>query len=162
MWSHWVYGNLLQQQKELIQSPSPSLCTVSWSPFCSVTLCTRECFTPSAALRGWALGQTLFPGDNSDYWVTQGSSPCCLTVLSVSLWREGQTPVSFFFFLFFWAVSCSRVLGPQPEIEPVPLAVKVWSLNHWTIREVLPPFSLIFFLIGRKLLYNIVMVSAIV
>ena len=30
-----------------------------------------------------------------------------------------------------------RILVPQPGIKPVPPAVEVWSLNHWTIREVL-------------------------
>ena len=29
------------------------------------------------------------------------------------------------------------ILVPQPGIEPVPPAVEVWSLNHWTMREVL-------------------------
>ena len=29
-----------------------------------------------------------------------------------------------------------RILISQPEIEPRPLAVKVWSSNHWTIREI--------------------------
>ena len=29
-----------------------------------------------------------------------------------------------------------RILVPQPGIEPVPPAVEVWSLNHWTTKEV--------------------------
>ena len=29
-------------------------------------------------------------------------------------------------------------LVPSPVIEPGPLALKVWSLSHWTTREVLP------------------------
>ena len=28
------------------------------------------------------------------------------------------------------------ILVPQPGIEPVPPAVEVWSLNHWTAREI--------------------------
>ena len=28
-----------------------------------------------------------------------------------------------------------KVLAPQPGIEPVPLAVGAWSLNHWAPRE---------------------------
>ena len=28
------------------------------------------------------------------------------------------------------------ILVPQPGIEPTPLAVEAWSLNHWTAREV--------------------------
>ena len=31
--------------------------------------------------------------------------------------------------------ACS-ILVPQPGMEPVPPAVEVWSLNHWTAREV--------------------------
>ena len=29
-----------------------------------------------------------------------------------------------------------RILVPQPEIEPLPLAEEAQSLNHWTTREV--------------------------
>ena len=29
-----------------------------------------------------------------------------------------------------------RDLSSQPGIEPAPPAVEVWSLNHWTAREV--------------------------
>ena len=28
------------------------------------------------------------------------------------------------------------ILVPQPGIKPMPPAVEVWSLNHWTTREV--------------------------
>ena len=46
----------------------------------------------------------------------------------------------FFFFLIFIFSPCRVACGilvPQPGIEPVPPAVKAWSLNHWTTREVL-------------------------
>ena len=34
-------------------------------------------------------------------------------------------------------IACKMcILGPQPGIEPGPLAMKAWSLNHWTAREV--------------------------
>ena len=36
-------------------------------------------------------------------------------------------------------LSCSVACGilvPQPGIKPVPPAVKAWSLNHWTAKEV--------------------------
>ena len=33
------------------------------------------------------------------------------------------------------------ILVPQPGMEPMPPAVEVWSLNHWTFREVLFFFS---------------------
>ena len=29
------------------------------------------------------------------------------------------------------------ILIPWPEIEPMPPAVEVWSLDHWTTKEVL-------------------------
>ena len=43
---------------------------------------------------------------------------------------------SFFFSFFFWArrATCG-ILIPRPGIEPGPLAMKEWSLNHWTARE---------------------------
>ena len=34
-----------------------------------------------------------------------------------------------------------RILVPRPGIEPVPPALEVWSLNHWTAREVPGPAS---------------------
>ena len=37
---------------------------------------------------------------------------------------------------FFLCHPACGILVPQPEIEPVPLAVEAWSLNHWTTREV--------------------------
>ena len=42
------------------------------------------------------------------------------------------------FFFFFLATLCPAcgILVPWPGIEPVPPAVKAWSLNHWTAREV--------------------------
>ena len=40
--------------------------------------------------------------------------------------------------LFFWLhYKACRILVPQQGIQPVPLAVEAWSLNHWTTREVL-------------------------
>ena len=46
---------------------------------------------------------------------------------------------SFFFFLSFllWPhpTACG-ILVPQPGIEPAHPELEVWSLNHWTAREV--------------------------
>ena len=39
----------------------------------------------------------------------------------------------------YLSVAC-RLLVPWPGIEPVPLAVVAWSLNHWTVREA-PTFT---------------------
>ena len=39
----------------------------------------------------------------------------------------------------FFLVSCTAcvILVPRPEIEPMPLALEMQILNHWTTREVL-------------------------
>ena len=37
-------------------------------------------------------------------------------------------------------VACMRDLVSQPRIEPGPPALGMWSLTHWTTREVLEPF----------------------
>ena len=37
-------------------------------------------------------------------------------------------------FCFFVCFSCG-ILGPQPGIEPGPMAVKVPNLNHWVARK---------------------------
>ena len=45
----------------------------------------------------------------------------------------------FFPDFIYLSVAC-RLLVPWPGIEPVPLAVVSWSLNHWTVREA-PTFT---------------------
>ena len=44
---------------------------------------------------------------------------------------------NFNFIIIFWShyVAC-RIIVPRPGIEPTPLEVEAWSLNHWTDREV--------------------------
>ena len=61
-----------------------------------------------------------------------------------SILRSGPLAVldgyffSFLFFFFFLPQAVAlRILAPQPGIEPMPPAVEVQSLNHWTTREVL-------------------------
>ena len=46
----------------------------------------------------------------------------------------------FFFFFFFWSclLACG-ILVPWLGIKPVPSALREWSLNHWTTREVPRP-----------------------
>ena len=40
-------------------------------------------------------------------------------------------------FFFFWlGFKACEILVPWPGIEPTPPAVVVWSLNHWTARQV--------------------------
>ena len=45
--------------------------------------------------------------------------------------------------------SLDRILVPWPGIEPMPLEVEAWSLNHWTSREV--PEALLFHTPQRKI-----------
>ena len=42
-----------------------------------------------------------------------------------------------FFSFFFWphGAACG-ILVPRPGMERVPPALEVWSLNHWSTREV--------------------------
>ena len=48
-----------------------------------------------------------------------------------------------FHFLFFCLCYLAYgILVSRPGIEPVPPAVKAWTLNHWTAREALWPLSL--------------------
>ena len=40
--------------------------------------------------------------------------------------------------LIYWPRHTAHGISvPQPEIEPVLLALEAWSLNHWTTRKVL-------------------------
>ena len=56
------------------------------------------------------------------------------------------------FFFFFWPrrAACG-ILVPRPGIEPMPPALRAWSLNHWTASEV--PSQLFFFF--NKFIYFI-------
>ena len=61
----------------------------------------------------------------------------------------------FLFVCLFWGggsccVACG-ILVPQPGIEPGPLAVKAWTLSHWTAR-VFPPDGI---LDDSILIYNV-------
>ena len=57
--------------------------------------------------------------------------PCSLAP-DFRLFTTVIMPPSFFFFNFFGG----QILVPQSGIEPIPLAVKTWSPNHWTTKEV--------------------------
>jgi len=46
-----------------------------------------------------------------------------------------------FYLFIFCRVACG-ILDPQPGMKTSPLALEVWSLNHWTTREVLAPLLL--------------------
>ena len=62
----------------------------------------------------------------------------CLSVLS---WITGSLLNSSLSFLFslFRAALHDMELVPQPEVEPVLIALEACSLNHWTTKEVLAP-----------------------
>ena len=47
-----------------------------------------------------------------------------------------------FFFSWLHPAACG-ILVPQPGTESMPLAFKVWSLHHWTTREI--PISFAFY-----------------
>ena len=54
-------------------------------------------------------------------------------------WQEDSQPLDhqgspFFFFSQPCCMVCG-ILVPQPRSEPRPLAVRMWSPNHWTTRE---------------------------
>ena len=58
---------------------------------------------------------------------------------------------TFFLFFCFWPrhMACGIII-PQPGIEPGPLAVKVWSPNHWTAREC-PSWTLFIHSVNKSL-----------
>ena len=46
-----------------------------------------------------------------------------------------------FFNFFFWPCHTAyRIPVPRAGIKPVPIAIEVWILNHWTTRKVLEIF----------------------
>ena len=45
------------------------------------------------------------------------------------------TTMVLYFFIFWLHCTACRILVPQPGIEPVPLAVEMWTPNHWTTGE---------------------------
>ena len=51
-------------------------------------------------------------------------------------WRSGLAQSIYFFVLFRLRHTACGILVSWPGIEPTPPALKVRSLNHWTVREV--------------------------
>ena len=49
-----------------------------------------------------------------------------------------------FFFFFFATLEGMWILVSWPGVEHILPAVEAWILNHWTTREVLPPFLFTF------------------
>ena len=46
------------------------------------------------------------------------------------------------------------ILVPQPGMEPTPPALDVWSLNHWTVKEV--PSLCVFEMLKSHTLINLI------
>ena len=114
----------------------PTLASSSFSPkYLPLKLLTSANGAPS----------TQLPGSETQvsYWNSSSVYPQVLLI---------QTPISLnstylsytisiltnalLFFFFFWkyCLAC-EILVPRPGIEPRPLAVRLWSPNHWTARE---------------------------
>ena len=53
------------------------------------------------------------------------------------LFHVNSVMLDIFLYCFFWPGRVARgIFIPKPGIEPVPLAVEAWCLNHWATREV--------------------------
>ena len=72
--------------------------------------------------------------------------------------RAGSVCVLSFFFFFWPSLVACGILVPRPGIKPVPPAVEVWSLHHWTSREVPPCLFVLLLLtslLGQNLLHSL-------
>ena len=61
----------------------------------------------------------------------------CLKHLKINLKFYFFILKAIFLCYFIWlCLRAHRIVVPQPKIEPIPPAVEVCSLNHWTTRVV--------------------------
>ena len=60
-----------------------------------------------------------------------------IIISTIQTKKKTKLQANFIFKYFFWlhCTACG-ILAPHPGIKPVPPALRVWSLNHWTAREV--------------------------
>ena len=59
------------------------------------------------------------------------------TDMSASLISKPPICQTVWLLLLFWPCSMTcGILVPWPGIKPVPLALEVWILNHWTTKEI--------------------------
>ena len=105
----------------------------------------KERESAPALVLGCSLSRALGAEERKRIWWT-GSHPAIRSDLS-SFSQQGPYYfifVGFFVCLFFFfggpCHSTYGILVLQPGFEPIPLAVKVWNLYHWTTRE-FPPGS---------------------
>ena len=100
-------------------------------------------FEPSERLwQKWGLILNVISSLLPSYWgfsalgcgVSPHSCSCAMQPHN-DLYFQGTRCHFFFLFFFFVCVVCG-VLVSGPGMEPMPPAVEVWNLNHWTTREV--------------------------
>ena len=107
---------------------------------------------PACALFGWEDCIMLVPASWSQGLFKSVNSFMLLSLVRKAWKRPNRPPASWcgpslrlsplefqnFVCVCVWPHHTAfRILVPQPGIEPGPLPVKVWSLNHWTTREFL-------------------------
>ena len=127
-------------QAQGLESPDAVLCYVIWVAMEPELAC--RCWNPAISPRDRMICYVWI-------WVTCRLS-CSVT--RVVIWRfasaSADHPLDFVNWvsynklcvcvsLFFWPWHAVwGILVPQLGIKAAPLAVEVWSLNHWTAREV--------------------------
>ena len=69
--------------------------------------------------------------------------PCCQTCFlpqglfaRCSFFLNSLPPEIWYLLLFWLHCAACGIIVPQPVIEPMPLDVEAWSLNHWTASKV--------------------------
>ena len=87
------------------------------------------------------LFQFCFLSFSNIYYLYCSFLCCSCTVTALQflslLWMEYFSIYKCYFFFFFWpcCAACGIII-PWPGIEPMPPAMAMQSLNHWTAREV--------------------------
>ena len=113
---------------------------ISWSKVLPFTLNERQ-------LHSW---KTWWVVEASWFFMWFSSVSLVFLIFSLNfsiphVYKECLHPLFFFFFFFFFAtLQSTQDLIPWPGVEHVLPAVETWILNHWTAREVLPPFLFTF------------------
>ena len=98
-----------------------------------LTLCNPVDYTVQGILRPeyWmgslSLLQGIFPAQGSNPGL-----PHCRWIL-YQLSHQGSP----YIYIYIWLDHATWwILVPQPGIKPMPPSMEVWSLNHWTTKEV--------------------------
>ena len=116
----------------------------------------RDCSATVYFLLYFLLRKTLFCSLNGNVLFKSGNDFYTLKIRSAIIWQKcypSPYPIRsldlssvieliylfhyLFCFISFWLRHrVCGILVPQPGTEPAPLALEVWSFNHWTAREV--------------------------